>query len=79
MENSHIHSRMVTIVAKIAEVDPSKVTPEISLRDELDIDSLTMADLVAQIHDDFGVQIEDEDLTHIRTVDDLAQYVRERS
>lgn len=79
MENSQIHSQVVTIVAKMAEVDPAKVTPEISLRDELDIDSLTMADLVTQIHDDLGVQIEDEGLAHIQTVDDLVQYVRERS
>ncbi|MFC0433350.1 acyl carrier protein [Kutzneria buriramensis] len=79
MKNSHIHSQLVTIVAKIAEVDPLEVTPKTSLRDELDIDSLTMVDLVAQIQDDLGVQIEDEDLTRIRTVDDLVQYVRGRS
>ena len=64
------------IVDEIAGVTADEVTPEKSFVDDLDIDSLSMVEIAVAAQDKFGVEIPDDQLKALTTVQDVIDYVR---
>ena len=64
------------IVEEIAGVPADEVTPSKSFVDDLDIDSLSMVEIAVAAQDKFGVEIPDEQLKDLKTVQDVIDYVR---
>jgi acyl carrier protein len=62
------------------DVNPETLAHE-GLVDQLDIDSISALELLITVEDEFGITIEDEDLTTelIDSVDALARYVLARA
>lgn len=65
-------------VEEFAGTLASDVTLEADLIEDLEIDSLTMVEIIASTQSKFGVEIPDEDLKELRTVQDVVAYVRGR-
>ena len=63
------------IVDEIAGVPADEVTPEKSFVDDLDIDSLSMVEIAVAAQDKFGVEIPDDQLKDLKTVQDVVSYV----
>lgn len=65
------------LVAEVTEVISAycrrEVTDETRLVADLELDSIDVAELVAQIEDHFGVLLPTESLPEIRTVGDIAR------
>ena len=61
------------IVEEIVGTDPAEVTPEKTFVDDLDIDSLSLLEIVVQAEDKFGVKIPDDEMAG--TVDDAVRYI----
>ena len=53
-----------------------QVTPDKSFVDDLDIDSLSMVEIAVAAQDKFGVEIPDDQLKNLKTVQDVIDYVR---
>ena len=70
-EQTEIAARLADLLADEFEIDRAEVTPDASLRDALDIDSLDMVDLIVLVNDNFGVRLKKEDMKDIRTFADL--------
>jgi acyl carrier protein len=51
------------------------VTPEKTFVDDLDIDSLSMVEIAVAAQDKFGVEIPDDQLKDLKTVQDVIDYV----
>lgn len=64
---------MRQIIAEQLGVDVSEVTLEKSLTEDLGADSLDLVDLVMAFEDEFGVKINDQDLSKIKTVRDVIE------
>ena len=64
------------IVDEIAGVPADEVTPEKSFVDDLDIDSLSMVEIAVAAQDKFGVEIPDDELKNLKTVQDVVTYVQ---
>jgi len=54
--------------AKLAVADVDDAT---SLREDLDISSLILITLASELEDGLGIDIDDEELSHIQTIGDL--------
>ena len=67
------------IVDEIAGVPADEVTPEKSFVDDLDIDSLSMVEIAVAAQDKFGVEIPDEQLKDLKTVQDVINYVHKNA
>jgi len=63
------------IVEEIAGVPADEVTPTKSFVDDLDIDSLSMVEIAVAAQDKFGVEIPDDQLKDLTTVQDVVNYV----
>ena len=61
--------RVKRIIVDRLGVDPSQVTPEASIKEDLDADSLDVMDLVLELEDEFGLEISDEEAEKISTVE----------
>ncbi|ACJ75037.1 acyl carrier protein [Thermosipho africanus H17ap60334] len=66
------------IIADQLGVDIEEVTDEKSLTEDLGADSLDMVDLVMAFEDEFGVKVEDSDLSKINTVKDVIDLISAR-
>ncbi|ABR30182.1 acyl carrier protein [Thermosipho melanesiensis] len=66
------------IIAEQLGVDVNEVSEEKSLTDDLGADSLDMVDLVMAFEDEFGIKVEDSDLSKITTVKDVIDLISER-
>ncbi|GAA4261457.1 acyl carrier protein [Dietzia aurantiaca] len=73
---AEIVSGLAEIVEEVTGIEPSEVTPEKSFVDDLDIDSLSMVEIAVQTEDRYGVEIPDEDLAKLRTVQDAVDYIK---
>ena len=58
-----------------AGVPADEVTPSKSFVDDLDIDSLSMVEIAVAAQDKFGVEIPDEQLKDLTTVQDVVNFV----
>ena len=75
MNEQEILAGLGEIVEEIAGVPAADVTPSKSFVDDLDIDSLSMVEIAVAAQDKFGVEIPDDQLKDLTTVQDVVNYV----
>jgi acyl carrier protein len=75
MTEQEILAGLGEIVEEIAGVPADEVTPGKSFVDDLDIDSLSMVEIAVAAQDKFGVEIPDDQLKDLTTVQDVVNYV----
>ena len=79
MNEQEILAGIGEIVEEIAGVPADEVTPSKSFVDDLDIDSLSMVEIAVAAQDKFGVEIPDEQLKDLKTVQDVVNFVSKNS
>jgi acyl carrier protein len=76
MTEQEILAGLGEIVDEIAGVPAAEVTPDKTFVDDLDIDSLSMVEIAVAAQDKFGVEIPDEELKNLTTVQDVVNFVQ---
>lgn len=75
LSQSEVLSGLAEIVEEIAGVAVADVQMEKSFTDDLDIDSLSMVEVVVAAEEKFGVKIPDDDVKNLITVADAVNYI----
>ena len=75
MTKEEILAGLSEIIDEIAGVPADEVTPDKTFVDDLDIDSLSMVEIAVAAQDKFGVEIPDDQLKDLKTVQDVINYV----
>ena len=70
-----IQSGIAEILEEVAGVTPADVSPEKSFTDDLDVDSLSMVEVVVAAEEKFGVKIPDNEVQNLKTVGDAVSYI----
>lgn len=71
-----IRQKISDVIADEFELDPTQLTPEATLYDDLGLDSLDAVDLVVAMEKAFGVKLaNDEAIKAVRTMDDLCNLI----
>jgi acyl carrier protein len=76
MTEEEILTGLGEIVDEVAGVPADQVTPDKTFVDDLDIDSLSMVEIAVAAQDKFGVEIPDDQLKDLKTVQDVIDYVK---
>ncbi|HEY7879564.1 MAG TPA: acyl carrier protein [Streptosporangiaceae bacterium] len=76
MTDQEILTGLGEIIDEVAGVPAEEVTPKKSFVDDLDIDSLSMVEIAVAAQDKFGVEIPDDQLKDLTTVQDVIEFVR---
>ncbi len=73
-----IRAGLAEILNEIADVDQANVTDDKSFTDDLEVDSLSMVEVVMAAQEKFGVEIPDEDVQQLKTVGDAVTYIHDK-
>lgn len=79
MSQEDVLAGLASIVNEVAGVPVEDVQSDKSFVDDLDIDSLSMVEVVMAAEDKWGVKIPDEEVKNLRTVGDAVAYISTNS
>jgi acyl carrier protein len=69
-------SKIKKLLATQLNISESKISSESKLVEDLGADSLDMVEMLMTLEDQFGVSISDEDALKIKTVADIAKFIK---
>jgi len=72
-----IFEEVKEIITKYIKVDADKITLESRLNEDLDADSIDVADVVMDIEEKYDFEFSDEDAENITTIGDAVNYIAE--
>lgn len=76
MTQDEVFERVREIIADNLGRDASTITMDMSFKEDLEADSLDLAELIMDFEDKFGVgDIDEEDAMSIKTVGDAVTYI----
>jgi acyl carrier protein len=79
MTRDEISAGLAEILEEVAGVSPADVSEEKSFTEDLDVDSLSMVEVVVAAEEKFGVKIPDDEVQNLKTVGDAVSYIVKNS
>ena len=77
MTEQAIFDRIVTIIQE-RQGEDFVVTENLSLKDDLDADSVDLMEFVLTIEDEFGIEISDEEINQLQSIADVLKAIKEK-
>lgn len=71
MESGEILEKLKPILTEGLGINESQIVPDAKLVEDLGADSLDVVDLIAAAQDEFDIEIKDEDIEEIKTIEDI--------
>lgn len=68
--------KLQRIIADVLNISEDKITKESAFVDDLKADSLDVFQIITEIEDQFGIQIQDDAIENIVTVGDAATQIQ---
>ena len=78
MTEQQIFDRIVTIIQE-RQGEDFVVAENLSLKDDLDADSVDLMEFVLTIEDEFGIEIGDEEIDNLQSVADVLAIIKNRT
>jgi acyl carrier protein len=76
MNQERLRTVILHALSRVApEADPDDIDPTISLRDQLDIDSMDFLNFVIGLHKELGVEIPEIDYPKLATLNGCVDYL----
>lgn len=75
MTREEVFKKVTVVIANHFEIDADKVTDTMSIKDDLNADSISVMEFVLELEDEFGTEISDEDAEQIETVGGAVDYI----
>ena len=76
MTKDEIRGVIFRVLGKVApEADLSTLKPNLRIRDQLDIDSMDLLNIVIALHQELNVEIPEADYSKLATLDDCIAYI----
>ena len=77
MTEQQIFDRIATIIQE-RQGEDFVVTENLSLKDDLDADSVDLMEFVLTIEDEFGIEISDEEIDQLQSIADVLKAIKEK-
>ena len=77
MTEQQIFDRIVTIIQE-RQGEDFVVTENLSLKDDLNADSVDLMEFVLTVEDEFGIEIGDEEIDNLQSVADVLEIIKNR-
>ena len=73
-----VEKRVVDLVAEVlVDVKKENIRMDSKIVEDLGAESLDIYDMIALLEDEFGLEITDEEVEKIQTVQDVANFIKE--
>ena len=71
-----LEEKVIDLIVEQLDVTREECVAEASFIDDLGADSLDLVELIMEMEETFNIQVADEDLEKIRTVQDVIDFLR---
>jgi acyl carrier protein len=79
MTESELRQTVLTLLGNIApEIDPATIRPDVSFRDQLDIDSMDFQNLMIALHKQTNIDVPERDYPKLVTLNGAVAYLQSR-
>ena len=75
--NKMVFEKLNMILSQQFDVDEENITLETNIENDLGADSLDVIDIIMAIEDEFEIEVPDEEVENIRTVEQLVKYIED--
>jgi acyl carrier protein len=75
---AEVSQKITQALAEYLKRDPASIRPDYHLRDDLGLDSMAVIELVYLLEETFNLQIPDEDLAGLTSVEHVVHYIEGR-
>jgi acyl carrier protein len=75
MTKEEIAGIIKTFLIEEFEIDEAKIVPSAHMKDDLGLESLDFVDIAVIVQKEFGLTLKGEEMTAIRTLNDLHDYI----
>ena len=75
----NVMEQITAILAESFGLSPDEIQADSRLEADLGINSLELAELALRCDEEFGVEIDDDDIHRLITVGDVANYIEEKT
>ena len=73
-----MYEKIVGIIANQLQVDPSRISEDTDIVEELGADSLDIVEMLMELEQNFSITIPDEEIIRFKTPNDILNYVEEQ-
>ena len=73
-----LEAKVIEIIMEQLGVTREECVPEASFIDDLGADSLDIVELIMEMEENFGIQIADDELEKIRTIQDVIDFLQSK-
>ncbi len=71
------YEKLVSILTALLDVDETDINEDAQLSDDLGADSMDVFQILMAVEMEFGLEVDNEESEHVRTVGDILQIIRE--
>ncbi len=75
---SSIEEKVIEIIMEQLDVTKEECVPEAAFIDDLGADSLDIVELVMAMEENFAIEISDDELMKIRTIQDVIDFIKKK-
>jgi acyl carrier protein len=76
MDTLEITNKIKGFIANAANIDPAKIADNASYKSDLGLDSLTMLEISVDLDSEFDLEIPEEEMANIQTIQDSVGLVK---
>ncbi|MCL1789389.1 MAG: acyl carrier protein [Oscillospiraceae bacterium] len=73
-----VFEKIKAIIVDQLDISEEKVKLTSSIQDDLGADSLDIVDLVMSFEDEFGLEIPDDKVENVKTVEDIVKFIESK-
>ena len=70
-----MQEKIKNIIIEYVSINPDELTPEVEFRGDLGLTSLAMMNMLVEVEDEFGVEIDEADALEFEKLQDLYDYL----
>ena len=74
-----MEEKIINLIAEKLGKKKEQITLKTNLVEDLGADSLDVVELIMTFEDEFGVTLPDEDVAKMKTVGDVAEYIKQHT
>jgi len=75
LTREEVFIKVANVIANHFEVEATEVRDAMSIKDDLNADSISVMEFVLELEEEFGTEISDEDAEQIQTVGAAVDYI----
>lgn len=70
-----VFEKVRDMIANQLQVDAASITPATRLVEDLKADSANVMVMILELESEFGIEVEDEVILNLKTIDDVVKYI----